>query len=1251
MRSMRFDVRGILTAAAAAATLWGLAAPAGALITSGGCVNEVSGANNVCTANDVTFVAIGLGQQEDGCVNNADTVHILLGGTVANTTAQTRYDIGLYVAVDGDPNGDGALTGTCAREILTPAGVQGVMTCNPATTNALDLLRLRDDYAPFDGLADNGYYLNVDGDTCGDLNASATSNQATGCDEDGDGVWDDTKIRFSAPLSFPCDDVDANGFIEIPTCATWGNQNNQVGGTSCDSEVEAVPGTKSKCNCQVIDSTVPAPNLSLACSSPSQTLTTNSTGTFSVTFTNNIACTPDLTMPEREQCGTASYVFYQISYDPTLGTVSNIQITRNDGSSFTGTVTNNTTTGVITWIPVSSRQGTAGILGSGDSATLTYDYTYTSTMENVTISNGTTTYWTNNSANLGNPSASGVTAQSTLSCTGTVSATPVSLSSVQVVRQDGAPVLTWTTATEAANVGFNVYADTPDGWHRINDQMIVSPAIDSTAPEQYSFDLSGVDARQYMLEDVALDGTKQLHGPYIAGKRYGHRPVTEKVDWQAARTAAQAAPGPAGTRTSRLASAKGGNGNGPTTGGNGAAPAVRLLVDTDGVQRVTYEDLLAAGFDFAGVPASQLALSVGGHRVPIRVESPGGSFGPGGYVEFIGQALDTLYTRTNVYDLTRDPQTAERIPEDRAKVHGGTPVATYQATERVERDNRYSFASPGDDPWYDTRMVAVGTTPRSTSFTVDLDGYVAGAGPVDLAVDLWGVTTWPEEGDHHAVALWNGTAVGDLVWDAETPGRLTATLPANLVQAAGNQLTIELAADRGVPWDVVDLESYSVTYPRSFEARGGALTFTAAGDLFEVRHVADAAPVVYRIGSAGPELVTGVVAAPDSGGGTVVTFPGSATAATYRVATAASVAHPGIEAYRRPDGLLQGPAEYLVISHRAFLDGLGPLVAAREAQGLSVKVVDVQDVYDRFADGVIDPEAIHAYITEAAKTMGTRYVLLVGGDTYDYQDNLGLGSVSFIPSLYAPTGNIVRYAPVDPLYADVDGDRVPDLGIGRLPVRTPAELDAVISKILAYEGRSYGGTALVVADARDEASGFSFSQAGDAFAGALGSGWSVQRAYIDAIGAASARQKLFHDIDQGVALTSFIGHSGLTHWTFSGVFGADDVAALDNSGAPTVVLQWGCWNTYHVEPHFNTLGHRLLLTPDRGAATVLGSATLLETTSAQALSERLAPLLAQPGMTLGDAVTAAKQELAASHPEDVDAILGWTLLGDPALVP
>ena len=44
------------------------------------------------------------------------------------------------------------------------------------------------------------------------------------------------------------------------------------------------------------------------------------------------------------------------------------------------------------------------------------------------------------------------------------------------------------------------------------------------------------------------------------------------------------------------------------------------------------------------------------------------------------------------------------------------------------------------------------------------------------------------------------------------------------------------------------------------------------------------------------------------------------------------------------------------------------------------------------------------------------------------------------------------------------------------------------------------------------------------------------------------------------------------------------------------------------------------------------------------------PRAVAPGVSIGKALVEAKQELASVHPEMIDVILGWTLLGDPALV-
>jgi hypothetical protein len=149
-----------------------------------------------------------------------------------------------------------------------------------------------------------------------------------------------------------------------------------------------------------------------------------------------------------------------------------------------------------------------------------------------------------------------------------------------------------------------------------------------------------------------------------------------------------------------------------------------------------------------------------------------------------------------------------------------------------------------------------------------------------------------------------------------------------------------------------------------------------------------------------------------------------------------------------------------------------------------------------------------------------------------------------------------------------------------------------------------------------------------------------------------AKSILIDAINEGTALVSYVGHSGPASWTFSGLFSSDETAALSNHGAPTVVTQWGCWNTYFVDPAYNTMAHRFLVSGENGAAAVLGATTITYDTSERMLGHYLMPRLVEQGMTIGKAITKAKQELAATGDGSglTDVILGWTLLGDPALV-
>jgi hypothetical protein len=182
------------------------------------------------------------------------------------------------------------------------------------------------------------------------------------------------------------------------------------------------------------------------------------------------------------------------------------------------------------------------------------------------------------------------------------------------------------------------------------------------------------------------------------------------------------------------------------------------------------------------------------------------------------------------------------------------------------------------------------------------------------------------------------------------------------------------------------------------------------------------------------------------------------------------------------------------------------LLAVRQGQGLSVKVVDVNDLYAQYTYGVFDPAAIKQYVTHAVKDLGTKYVLLVGGDTYDYRNFLGKNSISFIPSLYTATSPYVFYTAADPLYTDVNNDGVPDAAIGRFPVRTTADLNVMVSKTLAYAGKDYGKTAVFSSDVNDGQ--VNFKAISNSLAASLPGTWAVENIHLDDLSITEARTQL-----------------------------------------------------------------------------------------------------------------------------------------------
>ena len=354
---------------------------------------------------------------------------------------------------------------------------------------------------------------------------------------------------------------------------------------------------------------------------------------------------------------------------------------------------------------------------------------------------------------------------------------------------------------------------------------------------------------------------------------------------------------------------------------------VRLVVDREGMYRVTYEDLRAAGFDLADVPASRLVLTNRGRAVPTWVgptsQLSAKGFGPGSFLVFWGEGVTSLYTNENVYRLRVDPaatRTAMTV-DLRGPDLGTRPAETYLETLRIDTNRGYSFSSPTGDPWYDTRLLAY-TKPVQSSFTLDV-ADLAPAGAARLSVGLWGSTDWPDSPDHHVVVTWNGQPVADELFDGIANRPLSIALDRSQLKAGTNQLGLTLPGDTGVAYDLVMLDTYGLTYPRLLKARENRLVFESQASELAVDGFTAPDVYVFRrpAGGADVQMLTSVLVE-RSGVGYRARFHGSSSASSdrYQVATGASFLRPRIEPGRAGVDLVPATRDVtmLVVAHPDF---------------------------------------------------------------------------------------------------------------------------------------------------------------------------------------------------------------------------------------------------------------------------------------------------------------------------------------------
>ena len=197
----------------------------------------------------------------------------------------------------------------------------------------------------------------------------------------------------------------------------------------------------------------------------------------------------------------------------------------------------------------------------------------------------------------------------------------------------------------------------------------------------------------------------------------------------------------------------------------------------------------------------------------------------------------------------------------------------------------------------------------------------------------------------------------------------------------------------------------------------------------------------------------------------------------------------------------------------------------------------------------------------------------------------------------------------DNYLADVNGDHLPEVAIGRLPVSSPDELETVINKIKTYERNIGNQSVILVADTPDE--GGDFIADSETLAGLFPSAYSVNKIYLnDPAMAEEKKAALISAINGGAAFFNFVGHAGpdqLSNWGLLSYYPddippVDDLSLLTNANMLPVMTAMTCGLANFSDPYEDVLGEALLLKPDGGMAAIWSATGLSDDTQAGILN-------------------------------------------------
>lgn len=806
---------------------------------------------------------------------------------------------------------------------------------------------------------------------------------------------------------------------------------------------------------------------------------------------------------------------------------------------------------------------------------------------------------------------------------------------------DGAGVwLEWEMGVERNNVGFLVYRITKTGAQRVDAESIVLGSGPQTGSRpvygsRYNlFDRSGSFRSVYYIESLLTDGSRVTTPTFSVQYVDDIKPYAGLSSQELIANAENRNSAPEKISLALPKELRKEVRSYATEADNAAhlavisKPGVRIGVKKEGLYRITKAQLLAGGFD-VNSDSSLWQIYVEGVEQAMNIAADRS------YIEFYGKGTDTPETEVRTYYLIKGDTPGKRFGTRVVRPASSTVISpSYsQITEKRDRVDYVNQILNGDtDNWWGR---FVGTT--AATFTFNLVGVDFGSPNTSVQINFQGYSQTP----HNIDITLNGRALTPAAGNGVQPYGIQLTIPTSYLAEGSNSLVMRAPASG----DSNFFDSIILGFARKFVAVQNQVSFFTQNsrgarlDGFSSANVR----ILDITDASSPVMLTNLAAQPN---GTTfsVNLPATTRGRVYFSVEDSALLQADSITPNNPEllGLPTNGANLVIVAYKDFLAQAETWANYRRNQGITVKVIEVTEIYDEFNYGSLSAESIKSFLNYAVNNWQTppQYVLLLGDASFDGRNYLGFGFFNFVPTKVVNT--VFKESPSDEALGDFDNNGLSEIAIGRIAARDTQTIATIFDKVVLWESLLNSPLDRGGLFASDLPIGYDFQAMSNRLRAELPSTMPVTNVNRADTNAAAT---LISEMNTGKYLVNYTGHGAAGLWAANNFFTVANVPQLTNSSSPSFYVSLTCLNAFFTD-YTDSLAETLTKAQNGGAVAMWASTGLTTPDVQEVLGARFFNQVAAGNITrLGDLIKDAKSAVVGGR----SVRLSWALIGDPML--